>query len=562
MLSNLYIENIAVIEKTSIDFKKGLNVMTGETGAGKSIVIDSINAVLGNRTSKELIRTGASSAFVSAEFTNLSEKALAVIDEAGFELEDGELLIQREISTTGKNKCRINGRPATVSTLKEIGVQLINIHGQHESYELMSPELHISYIDKLAGLESEIEAYQEVYKKYKKLSAELKKATVDESERERKIDLLKYQIDELEDADLRDGEYEELNEQKAVLQNSEKIIEAIMSSRALMNGDEESSGVLENLQEINSQLSDISEYMSEVEPINSRIESAIYELEDCLSELTGLTDLVDTDGGSLDSIEERLDLIYTLGKKYGSTIKEMLDFLDKAKKELNALVMYDENREALIKECDKAYKEAEKLAKALSEKRRATSSEFADKVCEEMAFLDMPNVKLVVVQEKCELNSLGCDNIEFLISTNPGEPPKPISKIASGGELSRMMLAVKNVLSDKDDIDTLIFDEVDTGISGSAAQKVGLKLREVSKSRQVLCVTHLAQIAAMGNSHFKISKSVRDEKTFTKVEELDHEGRKQELARIIGGTEMTKASLDYAEAVSYTHLTLPTTSRV
>lgn len=547
MLSNLYIENIAVIEKTSIDFKKGLNVMTGETGAGKSIVIDSINAVLGNRTSKELIRTGASSAFVSAEFTNLSEKAIAVIDEAGFELEDGELLIQREISTTGKNKCRINGRPATVSTLKEIGVQLINIHGQHESYELMSPELHISYIDKLAGLESEIEAYQEVYKKYKKLSAELKKATVDESERERKIDLLKYQIDELEDADLRDGEYEELNEQKAVLQNSEKIIEAIMSSRALMNGDEESSGVLENLQEINSQLSDISEYMSEVEPINSRIESAIYELEDCLSELTGLIDLVDTDGGSLDSIEERLDLIYTLGKKYGSTIKEMLDFLDKAKKELNALVMYDENREALIKECDKAYKEAEKLAKALSEKRRATSSEFADKVCEEMAFLDMPNVKLVVVQEKCELNSLGCDNIEFLISTNPGEPPKPISKIASGGELSRMMLAVKNVLSDKDDIDTLIFDEVDTGISGSAAQKVGLKLREVSKSRQVLCVTHLAQIAAMGNSHFKISKSVRDEKTFTKVEELDHEGRKQELARIIGGTEMTKASLDYAE---------------
>lgn len=547
MLSNLYIENIAVIEKTSIDFKKGLNVMTGETGAGKSIVIDSINAVLGNRTSRELIRTGASSAFVSAEFTDLSEKALAVIDEAGFELEDGELLIQREISTTGKNKCRINGRPATVSTLKEIGVQLINIHGQHESYELMSPELHISYIDKLAGLENEIEDYQEVYKKYKKLSAELKKATVDESERERKIDLLKYQIDELEDADLRDGEYEELNEQKSVLQNSEKILEAIMSSRALMNGDDESSGVLENLQEINSQLSDISEYMSEVEPINSRIESAIYELEDCLSELTGLTDLVDTDGGLLDNIEERLDLIYTLGKKYGSTIKEMLDFLDKAKKELNALIMYDENRENLIKECDEAYKEAEKLAKALSEKRKATSAEFANKVCEEMAFLDMPNVKLVVVQEKCELNSLGCDNIEFLISTNPGEPPKPISKIASGGELSRMMLAVKNVLSDKDDIDTLIFDEVDTGISGSAAQKVGLKLREVSKSRQVLCVTHLAQIAAMGNSHFKISKSVRDEKTFTKVEELDHEGRKQELARIIGGTEMTKASLDYAE---------------
>lgn len=547
MLSNLYIENIAVIEKTSIDFKNGLNVMTGETGAGKSIVIDSINAVLGNRTSKELIRTGASSAFVSAEFTDLSEKALAVISEAGFEVEDGELLLQREISTTGKNKCRINGRPATVSTLKEIGIQLINIHGQHESYELMSPELHISYIDKLAGLEDEIEAYQAVYKKYKKLSAELKKASIDESERERKIDLLKYQIDELEDADLHEGEYEELNEQKSVLQNSEKIIEAIMGSRALMNGDEENSGVLESLQEINSQLSDISAYMSEVEPINTRIESALYELEDCLSELTGLTDLVDTDNGSLDSIEERLDLIYTLGKKYGSTIKEMLEFLDNAKKELDSLVMYDENREALIKECDKAYENAKKLAKELSEKRKATSEEFAKRVCEEMAFLDMPNVKLVVIQEECGLNALGCDNIEFLISTNPGEPPKPISKIASGGELSRMMLAVKNVLSDKDDIDTLIFDEVDTGISGSAAQKVGLKLREVSKSRQVLCVTHLAQIAAMCNSHFKISKSVKDEKTFTKVQELDHEGRKKELARIIGGTEMTKASLDYAE---------------
>lgn len=547
MLSNLYIENIAVIEKTSIDFKKGLNVMTGETGAGKSIVIDSINAVLGNRTSKELIRTGASSAFVSAEFTDLSEKALAVIDEAGFETEDGVLLVQREISTTGKNKCRINGRPATVSTLKEIGVQLINIHGQHESYELMSPELHISYIDKLAGLESEIETYQTVYKKYKKLSSELKKATVDESERERKIDLLKYQIDELESADLCDGEYEELNEQKSVLQNSEKILEAIMRSRSLMNGDEEVSGALENLQEVNSQLSEISEYMSEVEPINARIESALYELEDCLSELTGLTDLVDTDGDSLDSIEERLDLIYNLGKKYGSTIKEMLEFLENAKKELDSLVMYDENREALIAECDKAYKEAENLAKSLSEKRKATSEEFAKRVCEEMAFLDMPNVKLVVVQEKCELNSLGCDNVEFLISTNPGEPPKPISKIASGGELSRMMLAVKNVLSDKDDIDTLIFDEVDTGISGSAAQKVGLKLREVSKSRQVLCVTHLAQIAAMGNSHFKISKSVKDEKTYTKVQELNHDGRKEELARIIGGTEMTKASLDYAE---------------
>lgn len=547
MLSNLYIENIAVIEKASIDFKKGLNVMTGETGAGKSIVIDSINAVLGNRTSKELIRTGASSAFVSAEFTDLSPKALEAIEAAGFEAEDGELLVQREISLSGKNKCRINGRPAAVSALKEIGVRLINIHGQHESYELMSPELHISYIDRLGGLEDDIEAYGKAYEKYKALSSRLKKASVDESERERKIDLLKYQIEELEDAELQIGEYEELNEQKAVLQNSERIMNALMTSKALMNGDEESSGVIESLQEINSRLSEISEYMSEAEPVNARIESAIYELEDCLSELSALADSVDTDGGSLDDIEERLDLIYTLGKKYGSTVEEMLDFLEKAKKELDSLIRYDENREALIKDCGKARKEAEELAELLSEKREKISLEFAKKVCEEMAFLDMPNVRLVVNRERCELSSLGCDRIEFYISTNPGEPPKPISKIASGGELSRMMLAVKNVLSDKDDIDTLIFDEVDTGISGSAAQKVGLKLKEVSRSRQVLCVTHLAQIAAMGSCHFKISKSVRDEKTFTNVEELSLEGRKRELARIIGGTEITKASLDYAE---------------
>ncbi len=547
MLSNLYIENIAVIEKASIDFKSGLNVMTGETGAGKSIVIDSINAVLGNRTSKELIRTGASSAFLSAEFTDLSQNALSAISEAGFDAVDGELIVQREISASGRNKCRINGRPASVTALRDIGVHLINIHGQQESYELMSPELHISYIDRLAGLENETEEYLAVYRKYKKLSAELNKAEVDESERERRTDLLKYQIDELTDADLYVGEYEELNERRAVLQNSEKIIEALIRSRELMNGDEEQSGALQNLGEVNYMLGDITEYLPEIEQINTRIESAMYELEDCLSELSDLCDNIDTDAGELDKIEERLDLLYSLGKKYGPTVGEMLEYLEKAQKELDALVKYDENREALTAECGNARREAERLAQSLSEKRRDVLESFSKKVCEEMAFLDMPNVRLVVVQKKCELNSLGCDSIEFLISTNPGEPPKPVSKIASGGELSRMMLAVKDVLSDKDDIDTLIFDEVDAGISGSAAQKVGLKLREVSKSRQVLCVTHLAQIAAMGNSHFKISKSVRDDRTFTNVEELDHEGRRRELARIIGGAEMTKASLDYSE---------------
>lgn len=547
MLSNLYIENIAVIEKTSIDFTGGLNVMTGETGAGKSIVIDAINAVLGNRTSKELIRTGADTAFVSAEFCELSQQAKNAVEEAGFELEDGTLIVQREISSAGKNKCRINGRPATVSSLKEIGKFLINIHGQHESYELMSPQLHVLYIDKLGELGEAIAEYQKLYNEYKKLSAELKKAVTDENERARRIDLLKYQVSELEAADLKTGEYEELTEQKNILTNSEKISEALFRSRIILNGDDEQSGALQGIEEVGDLIAEISDFLPDAGTIKDRIESAYYELEDCMSELSSLADSVDGDSEQLNSIEERLDLIYTLGKKYGSTVEEMLNYLENAQAELESLVMFDENREKLTASCQKLKKAAEAAAHEISESRKTTADAFAKNVREQMAFLDMPNVELVVRQDQCELNLLGCDDIELLISTNPGEPPKPISKIASGGELSRMMLAIKNVLADKDDIDTLIFDEVDTGISGSAAQKVGLKLREVSKSRQVLCVTHLAQIAALANTHFKITKSVEENKTFTKVTRLDRDGRKNELARIIGGVDITKASLDYAE---------------
>lgn len=547
MLTNLYIENIAVIEKTSIDFSEGLNVLTGETGAGKSIIIDSINAVLGNRTSRELIRNGCENAFVSAVFSELSQNALSALKENGFEDEDGEILIQREISLSGKGKCRINGRPATVSMLKAIGTGLINIHGQHESYELMSPELHINYIDKLGELEEDLEAYRTAYRSYKKLSGELNKAQTDEAERARRIDLLGYQVQEIEDADMYIGEVEELTEQKKLIENKEKIASALNEAKEYLNGGEENDGAVQLLDSACEAMSSISDVLPDAESLTQRLQNAVYELEDCCNEVINMWDAADAEVDNIEEIEDRLDLIHTLGRKYGSTIEEMLDYLEKAKKELEYLERYEENREALVQECEKAHKKADELAAVLSGKRKSVAVKFSESVKAEMTFLDMPNVELVVRQDKCELNNFGCDDIEILISTNPGEQPKPVAKIASGGELSRMMLAIKNVLADKDDIDTLIFDEVDTGISGSAAQKVGLKLKEVSKSRQVLCVTHQAQIAALADSHYKIMKQVSDGKTYTGVTVLDHEGRRDELARIIGGVEITKATLDYAE---------------
>lgn len=548
MLRNLYIENIAVIEKTNIDFTTGLNILTGETGAGKSIVIDSINAILGNRTSKDLIRNGADSAFVSAEFEDLSESALGAFKENGFEPEeDGSILIQRELTVSGKGKCRIGGRPTSVSVLRTLGEYLIDIHGQHASYELMSPDLHITYIDKLGGLEDELKAYQTVFREYTKMKNELNKSQTDEAERARKTDLLRYQVDELEKADLYIGEYEELTEKKQLIENKEKIASALNFAHEYLSGGEESDGALQLLQMASDRLYEITDFMPEAEENAKRLENLLYEMEDCSSEVLSMFETADAESEDPNEIDERLDLIYDLGRKYGQTIEEMLDYLDKAKKELEYLERYDENREELAENCRKAEKMAMDAALALSEKRKKISEEFAASVKKEMTYLDMPNVELVIRQERCELCSNGIDDIEILISTNPGEIPKPVAKIASGGELSRMMLAIKNVLSDKDNIDTLIFDEVDTGISGSAAQKVGFKLKEVSKTRQVLCVTHLAQIAALADSHFKIMKSVSDGKTYTQVSPLDHEGRRNELARIIGGVELTQATLDYAE---------------
>ncbi len=547
MLTNLYIENIAVIEKVSIDFGKGLNVLTGETGTGKSIIIDAINAVLGSRTSRELIRNGCENAFVSAEFTDPSEKITEKLSEFGFEPEDGVVIVQRELNRSGKGKCRINGRPATASVLKAVGVYLMNIHGQHESYELMSPDQHINYIDKLGELNGELREYQEAYRAYRKLKAELDKARYDEAERERKLDLLRYQVDELEKADFYIGEYEDLLEQRKLIENRERIAAALNEVKELLNGGEDNDGAIQMVEAAGSSAGDIADVYPEAESIAERLQNAVYELEDCCNEAVMLSESADSEGDNPEEIEDRIDLIHRLGRKYGTTIEEMLEFLENARKELAFLEKYEENREVLTEQCGQALKKAEQLAQKLSARRKETSGKFSEAVKKEMAFLDMPNVELVVRQEHCDLNSTGCDDIELLISTNPGEDPKPVAKIASGGELSRMMLAIKSVLADKDEIDTLIFDEVDTGISGSAAQKVGFKLKEVSRSRQVLCVTHQAQIAALADEHYKIAKSVNDGKTYTGVTVLDHEGRRSELARIIGGVELTKATLDYAE---------------
>lgn len=546
MLSELYIENIAVIEKSNINFAEGLNALTGETGAGKSIVIDSIGAALGFRTSRELIRTGADKAVVTALFTDISERVRQSLVELGFE-SDGELLISREITLSGKNNCRVNGKVATVSMLKDLGKLLINIHGQHESYELMSPDLHIRYIDELGNLSELLDEYREAFDEYKSLEHELKKKRYDEQERSRKIDILRFQIDELSSAEITVGERDELMEKRTALSNVERISEALSAAIYKLGGDmSEGSPALNLLDDASSDLSSAARYHSSVEEISERLSNLTYELRDIYSECEDVLSDLDADPELLDKIEQRLDLLSTLSKKYGSTEEEMLSFLTDAQKELEALMNFEEHFENLRMDMEKAYSKALSLAQNISEKRRETSARFCESVSSEMHFLDMPNAVLAVDQKPCDLYELGADTIEFLISANVGEPPKPVAKIASGGELSRMMLAIKTVLSETDPTDTLIFDEVDSGVSGSAAERIGMKLKEVSKGTQVLCVTHLPQIAAQAKNHYKISKRTEEGRTFTSVDVLSEQGRVEELARIMGGVTVTDSAREYA----------------
>ena len=550
MLTTLYIENIAVIEKTSIDFSQGLNVLTGETGAGKSIIIDSINAIMGQRTSKELVRTGAKTALVTAQFDDVNDTVKAKLSELGYDNEDDDtLILQRTISSTGKSSCKINARPASVSVLKEIAKNLINIHGQHESYELFSPDTHIDYIDSFGELDKELEDYREKYKRYKALKKQLSEANSDESARLHEIDLLTYQTTELFNADVQPDETEQLENERIILMNSEKIFTLLNDAKELLDGDERTQGGIESVETAMNYIQRASSLNAEYESISESITDAYYNLRDCIESISDAAESVESDPQRLEEIEERLDLLNRLTRKYGCECNELPSLAEKMQARLEELLNYDKNRDQLEADYKKAENEVRKSAQKLSEIRKKTAEVFSEHVREEMSFLNMPNVQIVTQFEDTDFYEKGTDKVEFLISANPGEPPRPVAKIASGGELSRMMLAIKTVLASTDDIDTLIFDEVDTGISGSAAQKVGLNLREVSRSSQVLCVTHQAQLAALADAHYLISKQIEDGRTFTQVRLLDFDGRKQELARIIGGVSITDAALAHAEAM-------------
>lgn len=548
MLSQLYIENIAVIEKASIDFQKGFNILTGETGAGKSIIIDSINAVLGGRVSREIVRNGAKMARVSALFTSIGTETLQKLEELGLSPEEEEnLLLQREIRSEGKTVCRINGRPATVSMLREVGLTLLSILGQHESYELLSPEQHVEYIDSFGGLNELKSQYSSAYHKLRSVKKEWDSLLMDEDQKARRMDLLRYQIEELEAGEIRLGEQEELAQQRTMFRNSEKIAESIAIAKNALDGDDESAGAVSSVGTAADSLEDAAQFLPSLTSTAQKLRDLEYNLQDCLAEVREAGESLEYDPARLEQVEERLDQLYRLSLKYGSTEEEMLEFLERSRKELRTIELSDERAQELSEEYERCKAEAIRLAKELSSKRRKAASELVSQVREELTFLNMPGVEFQVEQLRCPLNQWGCDKIQFLLSTNPGEPPRPMAKIASGGELSRIMLAIKTVLSGTDRIPTLIFDEIDTGISGSAARKVGLKLQQVSQNRQVLCVTHLAQIAALADAHFLISKQIRDQKTFTQVLPLDFEGRKREIARIMGGTEITPLLLQNAE---------------
>ena len=545
MLAQLFIRNIAVIEKASIDLEKGFTVLTGETGAGKSIIIDAIHAVLGERTSKELVRSGTDSASVSALFTGLDEDTLSLLDQLSLPREeDGSLLIQRDIRLEGRSTCKINGAPATVSMLKQLGPRLVTIHGQHESYELLSPEVHMEYLDSFAGLESLLAEYQAAYRTLRETQRQLEALQTDEGEKARLSDLLHYQIDEIEAANVRVGEREELEAQRELIRNSEKIASALELLRGLLSGDEESEGLLAGISQAAAQAGRVAAYLPELAEASQKLQEAGYLLEDVDAILHGTA--VDFDPALQESIEERLDLLYKLGLKYGGSEEKILEYLEDCRIRLHQIEFSDEERERLEAQYETQKTAAIALAKELSEQRKAASKQFISQVKGELAFLNMPGIAFETEIQRVPLYHMGCDKLQFLVSANKGEPPKPMSKIASGGELSRIMLAIKTVLSGKDKVDTLIFDEVDTGISGAAANKVGQKLKQVSQNRQVLCITHLAQIAALADHHFLISKHVEGERTYTQVQGLDFEGRKREVARIIGGDQVTDLQLEMA----------------
>lgn len=547
MLSEIYIQNLAVIEKAAIDFSMGLNIFTGETGAGKSIVVDSINAVLGQRVSREIVRTGCDKAVVVGVFTDLPDHVLNKISEYGYETDNGQLIVQREIHADGRGNARICGRPASISVVKDICSELVNIHGQHDNQALLSTEKHIHMLDEYGGYDDVLETYRSIFHELRDVVVEMKNLSADETQKEQRRDFLSYQIDEIVSADLQPDEDIQLEEDVKLMRNYSNIAESLNEAHQYLMGDEENNGAVDLLASASSAVNLVGESGEELESIATALQDIYYTLQEVSGRIGIFMDGFDFDPARLAAMEERLDEIRRLKKKYGGSLEEINRYLVSAQQELETLESADARLEELAQKRHELMQKAQQQGEVLSKCRAEAAKRFTASVTRELKFLDMPNVVLKVLLTPCKMNRLGRETVEFLISTNPGEPPKSISKIASGGELSRIMLAIKDCLADKDRIPTMIFDEVDTGVSGRAAQKIGLKLKEVARNKQVLCVTHLAQIAAMADTHFLIKKDAQDGRTYTSVIPLDFEGRKHEVARIMGTGEMSDLLLQNAE---------------
>ncbi len=548
MLRSVNIENIAIIEKAAVEFFPGLNILTGETGAGKSILIDSINAVTGEKTSRELIRTGESFAEVSAFFDDISDSVKEKLSENGLPVEpDGTLLLQRKLYRDGKNVCRINGSSVTVSMLKSIGMSLINIHGQRDSQFLLDSEKHIEFLDSYAGNAQLIEDYRESYNKLNEIAGEIKKLSMDDAYKERQTDILTYQIKELENAGIKSGEKASLIKKKNILNNSRKLTDALKGAYFALEGDSESDGAVRLISAAVASINGVASLAKGLDELGEKLSDANSVIEDCAGLLDDVLRQLDGIDGNIDEIEERLDVLYKLSKKYGETEDAMLAFLEKAKKELDAITFSSEKVSQLNIIYNETLEICRQKADGISKRRKKAAKEMAAAIKYELSFLDMPSCVFTADIAEDELGERGADRVEFLISANPGEEPKPLGKVASGGELSRIMLAMKTVLEKDGGADTLIFDEIDSGVSGSAARRIAIKLSAVSRNSQILCITHLSQIAAFADSHKFIYKEVFDDKTYTRIKELSDAERPRELVRMTYGNDADEIHLESAK---------------
>ena len=545
MLNLLHIENIAVIEQADIRFGGGFNVLTGETGAGKSIVIDAISAILGERTYRDVIRTGTDHACVSAVFSNIPE--LPWFSENRVDYDPGEILVQREIFADGKNVCRVNGRPVTVALLKKLGGQLVNIHGQHDSQQLFDENNHLLYLDLYARDQDQLVSYSEKYRAVMDVRQEIQRLSMDESEKLRRVEALQFQIEEIRRAELSSGEDEQLEARRKVLQNAEKLVDGLAKAVSALYGDDERDGASGLVSEAAHALARITRYDEQLAELHAKVSDLMYVVQDAAEELRNRMEELSYSGDELEQIESRLDVIHRLRRKYGNSVDEILQYLSRAEEELDEIEFANDRIEKLSKKLVVLEKDANEAGLVLRQTRMNAAKDLEIRLGEELAALDMPRAQFVCQFEEQPMSANGLDNMRFLMTANVGEALKPMSKVASGGELARIMLAIKNVMAEQDQVGTLIFDEVDAGVSGRAAQKVAEKLRAVSRAKQVLCVTHLPQIAAAANTHLLIQKSEKNGRTYTMVTELDKNGRKSEIARIIGGAEITETTLRSAE---------------